>query len=209
MFEENELLESLAALEHDQWLSWAQSVVAEVSEERRERWRNSFKSYDELSETEKEKDRVFARKVLAIIPKEEPENEKVKELESDLKDYKRMTEHIDRLNAEMNIAGDGLTARYGIEATMPRGSGKRDPVGHEVIRRDRKWRQLKRLEQKVKTIDQAAPHIKDVKQMILLELLMEGKRINDICNHMRLSRSYINEIKWDLVKNLAKAAERP
>lgn len=207
MFEPDELLETLASLEHEQWMSWAQGVVAEVSEDRRERWKSLFRAYDELPESEKEKDRVFARKVMAVIPRSEPENEKVKELESDLKDYKRMTEHIDRLTAEMSIAGDGLTQRYGIESTMPSAGGKRDPVAREVIRRDRKWRQLKRLETKVKRIDLAAAHIKDVKQMILLELLMEGKRINDICKRMHLSRSYVNEIKWALVKNLAKAAD--
>lgn len=208
MQNKKELLETLAALEHEQWMAWAQSIISEVSQERRDKWKDLFKHYDELPEKEKEKDRVFARKVMAAIPNQEPEKKFLKEIESDLKDYKRMTEHIDRLAAEMQHAGDGITQSYGDDAGMPRAGGKRDPVAREVIRRDRKWRQLKRLEDKVKRIDLAAAHIKDVKQMILLELLMEGRRINDICNQMRLSRSYVNEIKWALVKNLAKAVQQ-
>ena len=34
---EDEMLERLAELEHEQWMAWSQSVAAEVSAERRQR----------------------------------------------------------------------------------------------------------------------------------------------------------------------------
>ena len=61
------LLERLAELEHEQWVAWSRAVAAEVSEERRRRWRACWVPYAELPEDVKEQDRVWARKVLAAL----------------------------------------------------------------------------------------------------------------------------------------------
>lgn len=61
------LIEALAALEHEQWLSWAQAVAHEVSPERRKRWESCMVPYDELSEPMKELDREFVRLQLPIL----------------------------------------------------------------------------------------------------------------------------------------------
>jgi hypothetical protein len=65
--ESNELIESLAALEHEQWVAWSKAVAHEVSEDRRKRWETYWVPYDELDEETKEKDREWARKVAEII----------------------------------------------------------------------------------------------------------------------------------------------
>jgi hypothetical protein len=64
---DNELLERLAELEHEQWQAWAQTVGPEVSPERRQRWQAYLVPYAELPEEVKEQDRAWARKVLAIL----------------------------------------------------------------------------------------------------------------------------------------------
>ncbi len=64
---EHDLLERLAALEHEQWVLWSQAVAAEVSEERRRRWQALWVPYAELPEEVKEQDRVWARKVLDLL----------------------------------------------------------------------------------------------------------------------------------------------
>jgi len=69
---DEEVLEHLAELEHEQWMAWAKSLYASeplLSTERRERWHDCFIPYAELSEEMKEHDRVWARKVLAILKK--------------------------------------------------------------------------------------------------------------------------------------------
>jgi hypothetical protein len=66
---EHELLERLAELEHEQWMYWSQAVAAEVSEERRQRWAALWVPYRDLPEDVKEQDRVWARKVLALLGK--------------------------------------------------------------------------------------------------------------------------------------------
>ena len=61
-----ELIEKLAELEHEQWLSWARAVWDEVSVERREKWSPSMVPYAELSEGAKDQDREWARKAAEI-----------------------------------------------------------------------------------------------------------------------------------------------
>lgn len=68
----DDLLEKLASLEHDQWFCWAKDIIKSesISEERAKRWKEEcFKPYEELSEEMKEYDREWARKVLNIVTK--------------------------------------------------------------------------------------------------------------------------------------------
>jgi len=64
---EEELLERLAEVEHEQWMYWSKASAGEVSVECRARWSRWWIPYAELPEEEKEKDRVFARKALAVM----------------------------------------------------------------------------------------------------------------------------------------------
>ncbi|MBR8661142.1 hypothetical protein [Brevibacillus sp. NL20B1] len=65
--ESNELIESLAALEHEQWIAWSKAVAHEVSEDRRKRWETYWVPYNDLDEDVKEKDREWARKVAEVL----------------------------------------------------------------------------------------------------------------------------------------------
>lgn len=68
-----DLLEKLAALEHEQWVEWSKSVVKteQISPSRLERWCILWVPYDELPEEYKEADRLWARKVLEIVTSKE------------------------------------------------------------------------------------------------------------------------------------------
>src|SRR3984957_2244465 len=62
-----ELLETLAMLEHEQWMQWAKTILMseQISVERRNRWIECFQPYHELTEEQKEHDRIWARKIMA------------------------------------------------------------------------------------------------------------------------------------------------
>jgi len=66
-----EIMESLAELEHEQWMTWAKNLkdTEALSIQRLNRWLHCFKPYSELSEEMKEHDREWARKALAILRK--------------------------------------------------------------------------------------------------------------------------------------------
>lgn len=65
-----ELLEELAALEHDQWAHWTSFMIPNVNEKNVERWNRQIATpYKDLTESEKESDRVYARNVIEILKK--------------------------------------------------------------------------------------------------------------------------------------------
>ena len=61
-----ELIERLAALEHEQWARWTRHLLANLTPRNIARWRRQIHTkYVDLSERDKESDRVWARKILA------------------------------------------------------------------------------------------------------------------------------------------------
>ena len=61
--------EIIAKIEHEQWESWAKSILLteKISAERKQRWTECFVPYHKLSEDMKEHDRKWANKVLEAI----------------------------------------------------------------------------------------------------------------------------------------------
>jgi len=66
---ENYLIEELAELEHIKWMEWARYLLMEepISTNRVQRWARNMTDYKDLSEMEKEKDRVLARRVIKTL----------------------------------------------------------------------------------------------------------------------------------------------
>jgi hypothetical protein len=68
---QNNLLEDLAKLEHQQWKKWAQHAIEQgsVPDHVKSRWSQYFVPYSNLDEDIKELDREYARKILDIFEK--------------------------------------------------------------------------------------------------------------------------------------------
>ena len=63
----SKLREKIAELEHEQWVQWSKAVAEEVSPERKVRWEKLWIPYDELTEEQKDQDRIWADKALALL----------------------------------------------------------------------------------------------------------------------------------------------
>lgn len=59
-----ELVEGLAAIEHEQWIHWSKAVAPRVSAATRRKWKRNWVPYAALLEGVKEDDRVWARRVI-------------------------------------------------------------------------------------------------------------------------------------------------
>ena len=60
--------EDLAALEHEQWAHWTKYILDNLTEENISRWKVQIGTpYKDLTEDEKDLDREWADKVLALI----------------------------------------------------------------------------------------------------------------------------------------------
>jgi len=65
---EEEILERLAELEHEQFIKLSQIVAPELTnKERLERWKILWKPYKELTEEQKETPRFYAQKVIKYL----------------------------------------------------------------------------------------------------------------------------------------------
>ena len=75
--EQMKLREQLAELEHKQWVSWSQSIAgAEVlSPERLAKWKKLWIPYSQLTERQKDQDRMWADKCLSLLHGEELKGE--------------------------------------------------------------------------------------------------------------------------------------
>lgn len=64
--------EKLSELEHEQWISWSKNIAEteNITSDRLERWQILWRPYSELTEAEKDQDREWADKSLAIIQSE-------------------------------------------------------------------------------------------------------------------------------------------
>jgi hypothetical protein len=63
----DDLVEALAEIEHEQWMHWSQAVAPKVSSDVANSWQKSWVDYAELTEELKEADRMWARKVVALL----------------------------------------------------------------------------------------------------------------------------------------------
>ena len=63
----SELIERLAAHEHEQWAHWTRYMLENLTKENIARWRQQIDTaYQDLTEHEKESDREWARKAIAV-----------------------------------------------------------------------------------------------------------------------------------------------
>ena len=67
--EKDELRERLAELEHEQWMAWSKHLAEteQLNPERLASWKPMWVPYAQLTEEQKEQDREWADKVLAIV----------------------------------------------------------------------------------------------------------------------------------------------
>ncbi len=63
-----DILEALAEIEHDQWVSWSKDIAENeaISPARLKRWKALWIPYKDLPEETKESDREWARRVLRL-----------------------------------------------------------------------------------------------------------------------------------------------
>ena len=64
----SDIIERLAAHEHEQWAHWTRYMLDNLTDENIARWRQQIEmDYQDLSESEKESDRQWARKAIEVV----------------------------------------------------------------------------------------------------------------------------------------------
>lgn len=65
------LREEIAKLIHEEWVEWAKCIEHEVSADRKQRWETVYGMYENLSEEMKDKDRLYADKIIELLKNKE------------------------------------------------------------------------------------------------------------------------------------------
>lgn len=63
-----QMIEDLAELEHEIWVNWSRDIARteSISMPRLKRWKALWKPYSQLTEEQKEEDRVLARRITQV-----------------------------------------------------------------------------------------------------------------------------------------------
>lgn len=132
------------------------------------------------------------------------------EIENILKDYHWMINSIKIMRESLEHAGDGITAQYGVEASMPKPKGTTsDPVANEVARRSRRWKRIEKYEERVKKVQERLHLITDEREVEVLYWLLEGKSYRWIASHMGLSHTHIRRIRERIIDQLIDVTKEP
>ncbi|MFZ4452072.1 LuxR C-terminal-related transcriptional regulator [Salibacterium aidingense] len=125
-----------------------------------------------------------------------------------LKDYNWMINEIARERQLLPYIGGKLTSTYGSEATMPKADhGPTDPVYREVERREEKSKYCQKLEAKVAYIQSGIPYIKEEREIVVLECMLDGLSMIKISYHLGLSRRNVYNIRERIAENMLQNAQ--
>ena len=132
------------------------------------------------------------------------------DVESILKDYHWMINSIKIMRQSLEHADEGITAQYGIEATLPKPQGvNSDQVYREVVRRSKYWKRIEQYEKKVSIIQERLHAVSDEREIEVLHWLLEGKSYRWIARHMGLSERQIRRIKDSIVTQMSDMPKTP
>ncbi|MED4583861.1 hypothetical protein P9578_13835 [Brevibacillus choshinensis] len=134
----------------------------------------------------------------------EPALELVQRTEEEIRDYNYMQLELIRIQRFLRDLGEGMVGQYGLEAGLPKALGGHGDKTHaEVARRERKWKRLQNLQDKIMRIDEAVETIPDEQERLILEALLDGDKNNQIAKEIGVSRQRYYEIKRSAVMKMA------
>jgi DNA-directed RNA polymerase specialized sigma subunit len=121
-----------------------------------------------------------------------------------IRDYHWMVKEISRINNILKDTEFTGTAQYGLEATLPKGNKvHHDKMDFEVDRRIKKSRRVEKMERKIRFIQERFDRLKDEREKVILDCLLDGMNLTDISEHLGMSRKHIHKIKDNIAEQLA------
>ena len=126
------------------------------------------------------------------------------EISSILSDYRWLINSVRIMQESLKGAGEGLTAKYGVEATLPKPQGVvGDPIYREAVRREKRFLMIDKYKKKISIIQNRIHLITDDREKEVLYWILEGKSYRWIGLHMGLSFSHIKRLRDSIVTQLS------
>src|SRR5690625_195503 len=130
---------------------------------------------------------------------------KIQEIHEAIKDYRWMMKFL--ITKREDSIG-GLTARYGIEATLPKPQGSySDPVYQEMLRIEKHDKNVEKIKKKVMFIQKHSKSIQNTRNKIILDLLLDGLTLREVAIELDMSLSGVKRRKDTIVNQMYQSAK--
>jgi FixJ family two-component response regulator len=112
-----------------------------------------------------------------------------------------------RKTLDKNIGHAGMIAQSGVESTLPKPNNISDPVYQEMLRIEKYDKRTKRLRDKVIFIQTHSTCIKNDKDRIVLDKLLDGTPLREIALELDMSISGVKGRKDNIVHQIYQSAQ--
>lgn len=130
------------------------------------------------------------------------------QVEEWIRDYGFMLDEIKRLNNMLNKVqpvNQKLTATYGIEATLPKGSSGISQA--ELNQLDRREKRYYRYLEIVHFLDSVIDEIEDEREKVIYDFMLEGMTYTEIAERFRCTRKTVRVSKESIISKVAQKAQ--
>ncbi|MBB6451997.1 hypothetical protein HNQ94_000418 [Salirhabdus euzebyi] len=132
-----------------------------------------------------------------------------KKIENLIYEYHWRKKEMDRLEnilfgSTIPIRGSVGVSKYGIEATLPRGTSLKSKAELEAMdkREERLYERWVEYREKVFAIELVVDKLDDEYHLIIIDCMMEGMSYRAIAAHLGYSRSKLRELKDDMLNQI-------
>lgn len=127
------------------------------------------------------------------------------EIHETIKDYRWMMQ---LLISKREQSSAGMTAQYGLEATLPKPQGDpSDPVYQEMLRIEKHDKNMQKIRQKVMFIQRHSRSINNTRNKMILDLLLDGLPLREIAIELDMSLSGVKRRKDVIVNQMLQSAK--
>lgn len=125
------------------------------------------------------------------------------DIDQAIRDYHWMIKEVHRLEKELDSIQDSLTAQYGVEASLPKGSSMdHDKVGRTVVRRNEETKHMTKLKGKIAFVDHGIELITNDFEKAVMLCILDGLSQFQISQLFKMSEGKISSIKGQIIKQL-------
>ncbi len=131
------------------------------------------------------------------------------QVEEWIRDYNFMLREIARLNRILNkpeVRKQKLTATYGDEAGMPKGSGGISQA--ELNQLDRREKRLYKYLAITEYLDKVVDELEEDKQKVIYDCMLEGVSYTQIAEHLECSRDTVRKVKEVIIAKVAQKVQK-
>ncbi|MDC7770354.1 hypothetical protein POL88_15610 [Priestia megaterium] len=131
------------------------------------------------------------------------------QVEEWIRDYNFMLKEIARLNRILNTPEFGqqkLTATYGDEAAIPKGSNGISQA--ELKQLDRREKRLYKYLAIVEYLDKVIDELEGDKQKVIYDCMLEGVSYTQIAEHLDCSRDTLRKVKEDIIVKVVRKVQK-